>query len=146
MILLTKGEKGKHPRARMGEFERAMSSWGFGYTILNFPDLKLAYVPLEKMVKKVSEVVEEKGITMLVSFSPYELTFGFDHPDHNQAGEVTRLVSTGAAGRRRLWLWTSRGKPMLVKERKWYAQRYYPSQDIPGRVLKHLGESYLVIR
>ena len=146
VILLTKGEKGNNPEKRISEFEIAMGWWGFDYKIFDFPDLELAYVPLKKMVDKVKSVVDENKITDLVSFSPFELTDGFDHPDHNMAGEVTRLVSTGMLGQRGLRLWTSSGKSDLIDERLEYARRFYPSQTIPREILEKIGESYINIR
>ncbi|MBP9817543.1 PIG-L family deacetylase [Candidatus Shapirobacteria bacterium] len=152
MILLTKGEKGKNPKKRVGELGVAMNSWGFDYKILNFPDLELAYVPLKKMVDKVRNIVDKNKITDLVSFSPFELTYGFDHPDHNIAGEVTRLVSTGMSGHRGLRLWKSENNlqssdfNLLLEQRIQYVQRFYPSQKIPKEVLEKIGESYINFR
>jgi len=143
---LTKGERGKHPELRVPEFVRAMSWWGFEYQILDFPDLGLAIYPLGKVVKKIGQIVNKLGISQLISFSPFELTIGFDHPDHNRAGEVTRLVSTAMTGSRGLWLWTSQGKLSLTNERVQYVKRFYPSQNISKKILAQIGESYLKIR
>ena len=81
-----------------------------------------------------------------VSFHPNEITPGFDHPDHNWVGEVTRLVSVEMRGERKLILWTSGGKPYLTEERDKYARQYYHSQKISKSILETIGESYLKIR
>jgi len=94
----------------------------------------------------VARVIVDKNITALASFNPNEITFGFDHPDHNRVGEVTRLVSAGMTGERKLWLWTSGGKSYLTKKRYEYAKKFYLSQRIPKIILKNIGESYLKIR
>lgn len=146
IILLTQGELGGNVEVRKTEFNLAMQFWNFDNVKLNFPDMKLVYFPLEKMVDSVTKVVADKNITILVSFNPYEITPGFDHPDHNRAGEVTRLVSVGMKRKRKLILWNSRGKTYLTIERDKYAKRFYPSQKIPIKILKNIGESYLKIR
>ncbi len=125
----------------MREFRRAMAWWGFEYKIFSFPDRELAYFPLKTMATDISNYVEEVGVTTLMSFSPQELTFGFDHPDHNVTGAVTQLVSTGMTGDRGLWYWTSYGEPTFTKERYDYARKYYPSQKIPINILKNIGET-----
>ena len=123
-----------------------MKYWKFDYVTFKFPDMKLAYLPLEIMVNKVSRVVNNKNITILVSFHPNEITPGFDHPDHNRVGEVTRLVSVKMKDERKLIFWTSNDKPYLINERDKYAKNFYPSQKIPIKILKTIGESYLKVR
>jgi len=146
IILLTQGELGGDVGVRKKEFELAMQYWGFDYVTFRYPDMKLAYFPLNKMVDSVTKVVVNKNITALVSFHPNEITSGFDHPDHNRAGEITRLVSVGMKDGRKLIYWMSNNKPYLTKERNKYAKQFYSSQNIPIEVLKTIGESYLKIR
>jgi len=141
---MTRGERGGNPEVRSKEFVRAMTSWRFEYEILDFPDLRLAYTDLETMVNRVT--VAAQGLTTLVSSSPNEITPGFEHPDHNRVGEVTRIVSTEASDKRGLLYWTSHGRATLTDERVAYAEGFYPSQKIPREVLKTIGESYLKIR
>ena len=124
----------------------AMNWWGFEYVILDFPDLGLAIYPLGKVVKKIGQIVNKLGISRLISFSPFELTIGFDHPDHNRAGEVARLVSTGMPGRRGLLLWTGQGMATSTDQRMEYARQFYPSQVISREILEKVGEKYLIIR
>jgi len=131
---------------RRTEFERAMKKWGFEYEIFKYPDLGLVYFSLKKMVWAVGEVVSRKNITVLVSFHPYEVTAGFDHPDHNRVGEVARLISVGMKGERKLIFWTSGGEPYLTRKRDKYVKKFYLSQEIPINTLKTVGESYLKIR
>jgi hypothetical protein len=123
-----------------------MKKWGFAYERFKFPDLGLMYFSLKKMVRAVSRVVLRKNITKLVSFYPYEVTSGFDHSDHNRAGEVARLISVGMKGKRKLIFWISDGKPYFIGKRDKYAKSFYPSQKIPIVTLKTIGESYLKIR
>ncbi|MBI2465543.1 PIG-L family deacetylase [Candidatus Shapirobacteria bacterium] len=146
IILLTRGEKGKNPELRVGEFKKAMTWWGFDFTILNFPDRELSFLPIKEIVLETTKIIDRQMITSLMSFSPFEQTVGFDHPDHNVAGEVTRLVSVAMGGKRGLWLWRSSGKSSLLDDRVAYVRRFYPSQDIPKRVLSQIGESYLKVR
>lgn len=130
----------------MGEFSRAMNWWGFDFEVFRFPDLELAYVPLRRMVKEVTLVVEKRKIDTLISMNPFELTYGYDHPDHNRTGEVARLVSTGMSGRRGLLLWTGQGEATNTEARLEYAAQFYPSQVISRNILENVGEKYLVIR
>ena len=146
VIWLTQGGRGGDRRKRGAEFEAAMKWWGFDYEILNFPDLELVFTDLRVMVERVMGLVEDRRLTTLVSFDPREVTYGFDHPDHNRTGEVTRVVSTMMGGTRGLWFWRSRGRASLVDERVEYARRFYRSQKIPRAVLKQIGESYLKVR
>lgn len=141
---MTRGERGGDPEVRSKEFSGAMTLCGFEYEILDFPDLRLAYTDLETMVRRVA--IAAHGLTTLVSFSPYEITPGFDHPDHNRTGEVTRFVSTESSGKRGLLFWTSHGRATLNDERFAYAKEFYPSQQIPREVLQTIGESYLKVR
>lgn len=142
--MLTRGERGGDPEIRTREFVRAMNWWGFESEVLGFPDLRLIYVDLETVVKRVSLAVV--GLDVLVSFNPYEVTPGFDHPDHNRTGEVTRIVSTESSGKRGLLFWISQGQASLTNERVAYAKKFYPSQNIPGRILRKIGENYLKVR
>ena len=123
-----------------------MDWWGFGYKRFRFPDLGLNFFPLKKMVKAIREVVSRERITILVSFNPNEIVSGFDHSDHNRAGEIARLVSVSMGGRRGLIFWESSGRATRTGERIKYVKEFYPSQKIPGNILKKLGESYLLIR
>lgn len=123
-----------------------MGYWGFDYKILGFSDLELVFTDLRGMVEEIKRVAEEKELTILVSFNPGEITYGFDHPDHNRAGEVARVVSASMSGKRGLWFWNSRGEADLLGERVEYARRFYGSQKIPRSVLKQIGESYLKVR
>lgn len=143
---MTQGELGGDVEVREREFNLAMQYWGFDSVKFEFPDMKLAYFPLEKMVESMAIVVNENQVTTLVSFNHYEITPGFDHPDHNRAGEVVRLVSVGMRGERKLLFWTSGGESYLTQKRYEYAKKYYPSQKIPKIILKNIGESYLKIR
>jgi LmbE family N-acetylglucosaminyl deacetylase len=130
----------------MDEFSRAMNWWGFDFEVFKFPDLGLAYVPLQRMVREVARVVEEKKLDTIISMNPFELTYGYDHPDHNRTGEVARLVSTGMPGRRGLLLWTGDGEATSTDQRLDYAAQFYPSQVISREILEKVGEKYLVIR
>ncbi len=137
---------GGDPKVRSDEFVRAMNYLKFEYKILNFPDRRLIMTRFSKMVEVVDKIVDDNKISMLVGFSPYEITRGFDHTDHNRSGEVVRQVSVAMKGKRKLWLWTSKGKPVLSQKRSDYVKRYYPSQQISFDILKQLGESYIKVR
>lgn len=144
---MTQGELGGDREVRKREFVGAMDYWGFSYRLFKFPDLGLIFVPLEKMVKKVVEIIRKDKLTVLVSFWPNEVTYGFDHPDHNRAGEVARVASAMVLPKRpRLYLWTSIGKSSKVKERSGYVKKFYGSQFVDEKILKQIGESYLKVR
>jgi LmbE family N-acetylglucosaminyl deacetylase len=89
---MTQGERGGDRVGRKREFAAAMEYWGFDYRVLDFPDLGLIFIDLKRMVEEVAEIILKKRLSLLVSFDPREITFGFDHPDHNRAGEVTRVA------------------------------------------------------
>lgn len=144
--MLTRGEKGQNPEKRDVEFVRAMNWWGFDFVRYDFPDLELYDFPLRRMVERVSEDVATRKIDTLVSFSPFVLTPGYDHPDHNRTGEVARVVSTAMSGSRRLILWVDGGESSSLDNRMKYVGDFYPSQVISREILEKVGEKYLVIR
>jgi LmbE family N-acetylglucosaminyl deacetylase len=146
---MTRGERGGDPEVRTKEFELAMNSWGFGYEVRDFADLELIFTDLKTMVIEVEEILRRKKISVVVSFDPREVTFGFDHPDHNRTGEIARIASSRILGSRpKLLFWTSRGKPRMVEKQMKYWQRFYPSQyqDRYGEILKVIGEKYIEVR
>jgi hypothetical protein len=123
-----------------------MNWWGFDFVQYDFPDLELYDVPLRRMVERVGNDINSRGVDTLVSISPFVLTPGYDHPDHNRTGEVARIISTAMSGSRRLILWVDGGQPSLLDERMKYAKEFYPSQVISREILEKVGEKYLVVR
>lgn len=144
---MTQGELGGDKEIRRREFVAAMNYWGFSYRLFKFTDLGLIFVPLKQMVDEVVEVIRQDKLTVMVTFSPQEITYGFDHPDHNRTGEVARVASM-LAGKNwpKLYLWTSMGKSSKVKERSEYVKKFYGSQFVDEKILKQIGESYIIIR
>jgi LmbE family N-acetylglucosaminyl deacetylase len=105
------------------EASQAIASLGASLAILNFPDLHLAFIPLENLIEAVLPMIRQHESDVIFSFDEFETTPGFDHPDHNIAGKVAKYVASAAdvthfkpavkalASRPKLYLWTSQTKP-----------------------------------
>jgi|GEM_PF-1799186 len=159
LIFLTAGELGitlssqlkpaEMAIIRQNEAIRAMEFLGASLTILNFPDLHLAFIPLEILISAVLPIIRADNTDAIFSFDPNETTTSFDHPDHNVAGQVAKYV--GAASdvkhffpqtealkqRPELYLWTSKSapanrslqlSPAARNNRNNYLTNFYPSQ------------------
>ena len=146
---MTRGEKGGDKKERRMEFLTAMKHWGFEYVLFGFPDLELIFYPLKEMVTAVIKVIKKEKLTTLITFWPDEITYGFDHPDHNRTGEVARIAGTMILGHRpKLYFWNSNGKATRTRERYYYLKDFYKSQYKPEYlpILKQIGESYIKVR
>lgn len=146
---MTQGEKGGNIKIRRKEFVGAMKHWGFDYVLFKFPDLELIFYPLKKMVLEVGKTIRKEKLTVLISFLPNEITYGFDHPDHNRTGEAVRIAGAMVLGKRpKLYFWTSLGNITRTIERYYYLKRFYKSQFKPEYlpILEQIGESYIKVR
>ena len=145
---MTRGERGGEIEVRKAEFVEAMNHWGFDYELLKFPDLSLAWTPLKEMVETLAVIINNSRINVAISFDPREITYGFDHPDHNATGQAARVATTMVAGSwPKLYLWTGAGGK-ADQNRLDYFKKFYPSQYKNGykQILENIGEKYIKVR
>lgn len=160
VIALTLGEVGipsewpsvtpeQMKQIRRNEFTHSMEALGTSGIALDHGDLRMSLAPPEPAVKDVLKIVREQQFGVLFSFHPYEVTPVFDHPDHNTAGIVTKLVAAAAdvrhfypeypamSERPELFFWTSDTKTATQKlplpagarkRRNQHLIEQYPSQ------------------
>lgn len=78
---------------RQPEFAHAMSALGATGMSLSFPDMGLAFVPLETMVKPVLEIARDLNTGTIFSFDMFNIVREVEHPDHRKTGEVALYVA-----------------------------------------------------
>lgn len=86
----------KMAQIRTKEAENMALALGLTVTTLNFPDMKLPFIPMEVLIKHTLPIIRELNTKAIFSFHPYETTASFDHPDHNIAGLVARHIAAAS--------------------------------------------------
>ncbi len=81
---------------RRKELENGMKAIGASYEILPFADFALRYEAPEKLEVALLDVVRRIQPAAIFSFLDQEVTFQFDHPDHNTTGHLARVVGAGS--------------------------------------------------
>lgn len=81
-------------QVREQEFVGAMTSLGFSHKIFDLNDYSLSVLPLENLAIPLINILRQKDLAAVFSFHPFEITPGFDHPDHNAAGIATRFAAS----------------------------------------------------
>lgn len=152
---------------RQVEFERAMVELGADYQILGFGDFALSTMPFRNLALPLLNVLRSQDLAAVFSFHPFEITPGFDHPDHNLAGEATRFAASGqditnlkvgplpdgqpaapvTTTRPELYFWTTDENKAThrlklgqksARRRRDYLSKNYPSQ-FPSRTKRRWG-------
>lgn len=107
VIALTMGEVGipshwstvtpiEMKNIRREEFLHSLQSIGAMGISLDYPDLHVSLTPIEPVVQTTLKTVRDNKFGVLFSFHPNEVTPLFDHPDHNTAGVITKIVAAAA--------------------------------------------------
>lgn len=86
----------KMAKIRTKEAENMALALGFTLSTLNFPDMKLPFIPMEVLIRHTLPIIRELNTRAIFSFHPYETTASFDHPDHNIAGLIARHVAAAS--------------------------------------------------
>lgn len=81
---------------RKAEFENAMADLGLPHEVIGLPDLGMSLLPLAQVVDGVIKVIRYRRFDTVLTFHPHEVTWQFDHLDHNTVGQAVKIAA-GAA-------------------------------------------------